>query len=166
MKPTMAKVLKVANPAPVGSPPALVRQGRESQDNPEAGDAFSRALAYGDFDGDGYEDLASAAPFETTGGQVIGEHGILRDKPGFEVQFITRGSATEAKQTYERPSVLMPVKGHWTVTWDGGKATLAPGDTMSVPENLAHSVVPSMTGEAAIYQITGTGDPAGLTWTG
>jgi quercetin dioxygenase-like cupin family protein len=97
---------------------------------------------------------------------VIGEHGILRDKPGFEVQFITRGSATEAKQTYERPSVLMPVKGHWTVTWDGGKATLAPGDTMSVPENLAHSVVPSMTGEAAIYQITGTGDPAGLTWTG
>ena len=97
---------------------------------------------------------------------VIGEHGILRDKPGFEVQFITRGSATEAKQSYERPSVLMPVKGHWTVTWDGGKATLAPGDTMSVPENLAHSVVPSMTGEAAIYQITGTGDPAGLTWTG
>jgi mannose-6-phosphate isomerase-like protein (cupin superfamily) len=97
---------------------------------------------------------------------VIGEHGILRDKPGFEVQFITRSSATEAKQTYERPSVLMPVKGHWTVTWDGGKATLAPGDTMSVPENLAHSVVPSMTGEAAIYQITGTGDPAGLTWTG
>jgi quercetin dioxygenase-like cupin family protein len=97
---------------------------------------------------------------------VIGEHGILRDKPGFEVQFITRGSATEAKQAYERPSVLMPVKGHWTVTWDGGKATLAPGDTMSVPENLAHSVVPSMTGEAAIYQITGTGDPAGLTWTG
>lgn len=97
---------------------------------------------------------------------VIGEHGILRDKPGFEVQFITRGSATEAKQTYARPSVLMPVKGHWTVTWDGGKATLAPGDTMSVPENLAHSVVPSMTGEAAIYQITGTGDPAGLTWTG
>lgn len=97
---------------------------------------------------------------------VVGETGILRDKPGFEVRFVTRGSATSTKQSHQRPSVLMPVKGHWTVQWDGGAATLAPGDTMSVPENLAHSFEPSMTGEAAIYQITGTGDPAGLTWTG
>ena len=60
----------------------------------------------------------------------------------------------------------MPVKGHWNVKWDGGSATLAPGDTMSVPEGLAHSATPSMTGEAALYKITGTSDPAGLTWTG
>ena len=26
--------------------------------------------------------------------KVIGENGMLRDKPGFEVDFITRGSAT------------------------------------------------------------------------
>jgi hypothetical protein len=37
---------------------------------------------------------------------------------------------------------------------------------MSVPENLAHSAVPSMTGEAAMYHIVGTDDPAGLTWQG
>ena len=43
-------------------------------------------------------------------------------------------------------------------------ATLAPGDTLSVPENLPHSFVPSMTGEAAIYQVLGTDDPAGSTW--
>lgn len=98
--------------------------------------------------------------------QVIGETGVLKDKPGFEVNFITRGSAHDTKQTHDRPSVLMPVKGHWQVTWDGGAATLAPGDTMSVPENLAHTILPSMTGEAAIYQITGTADPAGLTWQG
>ena len=98
--------------------------------------------------------------------QVIGETGVLKDKPGFEVNFMTRASAHDTKQTHDRPSVLMPVKGHWNVTWDGGSATLAPGDTMSVPENLGHTVLPSMTGEAAIYQITGTGDPAGLTWQG
>ena len=98
--------------------------------------------------------------------QVIGETGVLKDKPGFEVNFMTRASAHDTKQAHDRPSVLMPVKGHWNVTWDGGSATLAPGDTMSVPENLGHTVLPSMTGEAAIYQITGTGDPAGLTWQG
>ena len=37
---------------------------------------------------------------------------------------------------------------------------------MSIPENLAHSVVPSMTGEAALYRVVGTDDPAGPTWKG
>ena len=65
-----------------------------------------------------------------------------------------------------RPSVLMPVTGHWRVTWDGGETVLAPGDTMCVPENLGHSAVPSMSGDAALYQIIGTDDPAGATWNG
>jgi hypothetical protein len=59
----------------------------------------------------------------------------------------------------------MPVTGHWRVDWDGGTATLAPGDTMSVPENMPHRAMPSMTGEAALYHVVGTGDSAGLTWT-
>ena len=98
--------------------------------------------------------------------KVIGETGLLRDKPGFEVDFLTRASATPEKHAHDRPSVLMPVKGHWRVDWDGGSATLAPGDTMSVPEPFAHSAVPSMTGEAALYHIVGTDDPAGPTWQG
>ncbi|MEM9431013.1 MAG: cupin domain-containing protein [Pseudomonadota bacterium] len=105
--------------------------------------------------------LAGAGPVK-----VIGETGIIRDKPGFEVEFTTRASASETKHIHDRPSVLMPVKGHWRVDWDGGAATLGPGDTMSIPEGLAHSAVPSMTGEAALYQVIGTGDPAGPTWTG
>lgn len=96
--------------------------------------------------------------------RVIGETGIIRDKPGFEVDFITRGSATDKMSRYDQPSVLMPVKGHWRVTWKDGESVLAPGDTMSVPENLDHSAVPSMSGEAALYRITGTSDPAGATW--
>ncbi|WP_340300315.1 cupin domain-containing protein [Roseobacter sp. HKCCD5988] len=96
--------------------------------------------------------------------KVIGQTGLLKDKPGFEVDFVTRASATADKHTHDRPSVLMPVKGHWRVDWDGGSSVLAPGDTMSVPENLAHSAVPSMTGEAALYHIVATDDPAGLTW--
>ncbi|CUH81997.1 cupin domain-containing protein [Tropicibacter naphthalenivorans] len=97
---------------------------------------------------------------------VIGPDGCLPDRPGFEVSLLTRGSALTAPVTEDRPSVLMPVFGHWRVTWQGGEATLAPGDTMSVPEGLAHSVVPSITGEAGLYRVTGTQDPAGPTWHG
>jgi len=111
-----------------------------------------------------YWDLVALADKKPA--MVIGEKGILRDKPGFEVEFITNRSASEEKHSHKVPSVLMPVKGHWRVDWDGGSATLAAGDTMSVPGNLAHSVVPSMTGEAALYHIVATGDPAGHTWKG
>ena len=105
--------------------------------------------------------LADRAPVT-----VIGEAGMLRDRPGFEVSFMTRASASEAPHSHDRPSVLMPMRGHWRVRWDGGEATLAPGDTMSVPEGLAHSAVPSMTGEASLFHVVATGDPAGPTWRG
>lgn len=98
--------------------------------------------------------------------KVIGENGAMRDKPGFEVDFLTRANAREEMHVHDKPSVLMPVKGHWRVDWDGGSTTLAPGDTMSVPEGLSHSAVPSMTGEAALYHVIGTDDPAGQTWRG
>ena len=97
---------------------------------------------------------------------VIGENGILRDKPGFEVYFITRGSAVENLESHRFPSVLMPVRGHWRISWDGGSEVLAPGDTMSVPAELNHSIIPAVTGEAALYQIKGNADPAGYTWRG
>jgi mannose-6-phosphate isomerase-like protein (cupin superfamily) len=111
-----------------------------------------------------YNDLVALA--DRTPAKVIGATGVIRDRPGFEVDLVTRKSATDLRHSHDRPSVLMPVKGHWRVDWDGGTATLAPGDTMSVPENLAHSAVPSMTGEAALYHVVATDDPAGATWRG
>ena len=97
---------------------------------------------------------------------VIGENGLLRDKPGFEVDFITRGSAIKNAESHHFPSVLMPVRGHWRISWDSDSAVLAPGDTMSVPAELKHSIVPAVTGEAALYQVKGNADPAGHTWRG
>jgi quercetin dioxygenase-like cupin family protein len=99
---------------------------------------------------------------------VIGENGVLRDRPGFEVGFLTRGSATGEPHSHDRPSVLMPMRGHWRLTWgangSGSEAILAPGDTCLVPANLAHAVLPSMTGEASLYHVVGTDDPPGATW--
>ena len=98
--------------------------------------------------------------------KVIGEAGLLRDRPGFEVDLIARGSATEERHAHDRPSVLMPMRGHWRVAWDGGETVLAPGDTMSVPKGLAHSAVPSMTGDASLFHVIATDDAAGPTWRG
>ncbi len=111
-----------------------------------------------------YWDMAAMADRKPV--LVIGENGLLRDKPGFEVGLLTRGSSTTDMHRHDRPSVLMPVTGHWRVVWDGGEATLAPGDTMSVPENLDHTAWPSMTGDAALYHVVATDDPAGPTWKG
>lgn len=109
-----------------------------------------------------YWDMVALA--DSKPAKVIGEHGMLRDKPGFEVNFITRGSASDAMHQHDRPSVLMPVTGHWKVEWEDGETVLAPGDTMSVPENLPHRTKPSMTGEAALYHVVATDDAPGLTW--
>ncbi len=111
-----------------------------------------------------YRDMVALA--DKTPCKVIGESAIIHDRPGFEVDLVTRASASDAMHSHEHPSVLMPVKGHWRVTWTGGETILAPGDTMSVPAGLDHSAVPSMSGEAALYHVVGTDDPAGATWTG
>ncbi|WP_411889204.1 cupin domain-containing protein [Yoonia sp. SDW83-1] len=97
---------------------------------------------------------------------VIGENGMLPDKPGFEVGFLTRASSTTDMHQHDRPSVLMPMRGHWRLIWEGGEATLNPGDTVSIPENLMHTAVSAMTGEASLFHIVATDDAAGPTWTG
>jgi mannose-6-phosphate isomerase-like protein (cupin superfamily) len=137
--------------------PLLTDEQLKAYPEPTTADVLPRHVAR-------YWDMVALADREPV--QVIGEKGLLRDKPGFEVALMTRGSASEAMHQHDRPSVLMPVTGHWRVTWPDGSATLAPGDTMSVPENLPHNAVPSMTGDAALYHIVGTDDPAGLTWQG
>ena len=109
-----------------------------------------------------YWDLVALADRKPV--QVIGENGLLRDRPGFEVGLLTRGSASEDMHSHDKPSVLMPVRGHWRLSWDGGESVLAPGDTASVPAGLPHGAVPSMEGEAALYHVVATDDPAGPTW--
>jgi mannose-6-phosphate isomerase-like protein (cupin superfamily) len=98
--------------------------------------------------------------------QVIGADGLLRDRPGFEVDFLTRGSIPADSYATDRHEILMPVRGHWRLTWDGGTTVLNPGDTCAVPPGLAHALAPSMTGEASLYRVRSTDDPAGATWTG
>ncbi len=111
-----------------------------------------------------YWDLMALAGKEPA--KVIGENGLLKDRPGFEIDFLTRGSISTDRYAIDQHEILMPVRGHWRFSWDGGTTTLNPGDTCAVPPGMPHALEPSMTGEASLYRIRSTDDPAGTTWTG
>ncbi|WP_293573808.1 cupin [Phaeobacter sp.] len=98
--------------------------------------------------------------------RVIGEDGIIKDKPGFDVDFLGRGSAVVEKITAQKPVVLMPASGHWAISIDDVDVSLAAGDTALVLPGESYSAQPAMTGQAGLYRITATDDPAGATWTG
>lgn len=95
--------------------------------------------------------------------KVIGADGVLKDRPGFEVEMLSRNSIPEGSYRVDRHEVLMPVRGHWRLTWDGGQTVLNPGDTAAIPPGLEHSLSPSMTGEASLYRVYNTDDAAGAT---
>lgn len=111
-----------------------------------------------------YRDLMAMAAKEPA--KVIGTDALLRDKPGFEVELLTRGSIPADAYSTDQHEVLMVMRGHWALRWDGGQKVLAPGDTCAVPPGLSHAIEPSMTGEASLYRVRSTEDPAGPTWQG
>ena len=98
--------------------------------------------------------------------KVIGVDAILPDKPGFDVEFITRGSLKNTSISIDHSVVLMPMRGYWKLSYDGGSSTLNPGDTCLLPASFTHRLQPSMTGEASLYRVVSNDDPAGSTWTG
>jgi quercetin dioxygenase-like cupin family protein len=108
-----------------------------------------------------YWDLMALA--KDTPCKVIGETGLLRDRPGFEVDCLTRGSLSKESYSSDRHEILMIMRGHWRLTWEGGETVLAPGDTCAVIPGLMHSLVPSMTGEASLFRVVNTDDLAGPT---
>lgn len=137
------------HPMPLMSEEELAKRGE-----PKTADVIPNYVAR-------YWDLMALADHQPA--KVIGPDAKLRDRPGFEADFITRGSISEDRYTCDVPEVLIPVRGHWNLRWDGGSATLNPGDTCLVPEGLARSLTPAMTGEASMYRVRRTDDPAGKT---
>ena len=102
--------------------------------------------------------LASHAP-----AKVIGADAVIKDRPGFEVDFLSHQTPSQGTYAKDVQETLMVMRGHWVLSWDGGEARLAPGDTAAVPAGLKHTLEPSMSGEASLYRVLGTDDPAGPT---
>ncbi|MGI9498633.1 MAG: cupin domain-containing protein, partial [Geminicoccaceae bacterium] len=106
-----------------------------------------------------YQDMMALAARQAV--NVIGADALIRDRPGFEVDFLTRGSIDDGPYVSERHEIVMIMRGHWQLGWEGGRATLAPGDICAVPPGLARALTPSMTGEASLFRVRNTTDPAG-----
>ncbi len=141
-------------PHDVGPMPLMSQDELAKRGDPETADVLPNHVAR-------YWDMMALADRQPA--KVIGTDAMLRDRPGFEADFITRGSITADPYSSNVAEVLMPVKGHWRLVWDEGETVLAPGDTSLVPEGLSRSMAPSMTGEASMYRVRRTGDPAGKT---
>ncbi len=58
------------------------------------------------------------------------------------------------------------MRGHWRLARDGGETVLNPGDTCLLEPGESHALEPSMSGEASLYRVRATADPAGPTWRG
>ena len=109
-----------------------------------------------------YWDLMAMADGQPV--KVIGEHAVLRDKPGFEVELLRRGSIPDAAYSLPTHQVLMPMRGHWKLTWKDGETVLNPGDVCILPPEFIHSLCPAVSGESSLYRVVPTNDPAGPTW--
>ena len=83
--------------------------------------------------------------------KVIGPDAILKDRPGFEVELLSRESISAEAYSNDAHEILMIMRGHWRLSWNGHEKVLAPGDTCAVPPGMSHSLAPSMTGEASPF---------------
>ena len=62
-----------------------------------------------------------------------------KDRPGFEVELLTRGSIPEDPYTTDRHEVLMVMRGHWRLGWDGGEASSRPATPAPCPRASRHA---------------------------
>lgn len=134
--------------------PLMAQEDANRLANPSATDVISRFVAR-------YPDLLAMA--EGNPIVVLGETGIIRDRPGFEIDLVKRGSLPDEIYSTDRHEILMPLKGHWRLNWTDATTVLNPGDTCAVPPGLPRELFPSMSGEASLYRIRNTDDAAGPT---
>ena len=108
-----------------------------------------------------YLDLYSLSKTEDV--CVIGEKGIIFDKPGFEINYVSERSERNFKYFFDKDVVLMPVEGYWNVEAEIFNLILNPGDTLSIPKNTQFILKATKPYMSSMYQIIPTNDTAGPT---
>lgn len=137
------------SPMPVLSP----EQVAEFQ-QPTAADVVPRFVAR-------YHDMMAMA--ETQPVSVLASDGMLNDRPGFEIDLINRNSISNTRYNTDCHEILMVMRGHWRLGWGSEQTVLAPGDVCAVPPSVERSLEVSMSGEASMFRVRNTDDPAGAT---
>jgi len=151
---------KVGQSLPEGvSPmPTLTKQQVAEFQEPSVDEVVPRFVAR-------YEnmmDMASDKP-----ASVLAAEGLIKDKPGFEIELLKRDSISNTRKATDRHEVLMVMHGYWRLGWGGEETVLARGDVCAIPPGLEHSleVSPEVLerGEASMFRVRNTDDPAGAT---
>jgi len=101
---------------------------------------------------------------QTTPVNVIGENGLLKDRPGFEVDFITNKTFSDDTHVPNQCEVNMIMKGNWSLEYEGGLTKISVGDTCLIKPNLPYKMAPIGSKEASLFRVTKTHDTAGPTW--
>ena len=141
-------------PDGIGPMPLLTAEQLKAYPEPTSADVVPHHVAR-------YWDLMALSDHQPA--RVIGANAKLRDRPGFDVELLSRNSIPNTFYSTPKHEVLMPMRGYWRLTWDQGSTALNPGDTCAIPPGLSHSLAPAMTGECSLYRITATDDAAGTT---
>ncbi len=107
-----------------------------------------------------YQDMMALAKQRPA--NVLSADGLITDRPGFSVDFINHHTPLDDYNT-DKHEILMVMRGHWRLGWAGGEVVLAPGDVCAVPPDMKRTLAASMTGEASLFRVRNTDDPAGYT---
>jgi len=107
-----------------------------------------------------YQDMMALANKQPA--DVLSADGLIKDRTGFAIDFVNQNTPAIEYQT-GRHEILMVMCGHWQLSWEGGESVLAPGDVCVVPRGLVRTLKPAMTGEASLFRVRNTDDPAGFT---
>lgn len=94
---------------------------------------------------------------------VIDAEGMLKDRPGFTLELIRETSLNPSAYSTDCHEILMVMRGHWKIAWEGGETTLGPGDVFAVPRGIKRNVTVAMSGEASLFRVRNTDDDAGPT---
>ena len=96
--------------------------------------------------------------------KVIGRNGLLKDRPGFEVDFISNETFVDEMRASSQYEVNMVTKGEWALEWDGNSTNISAGDTCLIRPDLSYKMTPIGPDKASLFKVTKTNDPAGSTW--
>ena len=141
-------------PEGVASMPVLDDASLAGIPEPAAAEVLPRHVAR-------YRDLMALAIDQPA--VVIDANGVLPDRPGFRIELLQRESIGPQAYSTERHEVLMVMRGHWRLVCDDAQYVLAPGDTCLIAPGQSRRLAPSMSGEASLYRVRNTDDPAGPT---
>lgn len=140
-------------PSDIGPMPILNAQQMALFPKVRAADFVPRFVAR-------YWDMMSLADGQPAA--VIGADALLKDRPGFALDLV-RETSLSGGYTTDRHEILMVMRGHWQLSWTGGQTVLAPGDVCALPPELHRELTPAMRGEASLFRVRNTDDPAGPT---